>query len=435
MKRFCAHLTCALSLLVGCPSSFADIEGATVCETRDDCAALGAGVGCFLPGGQARGFCVAYCGDGVLRQDIDKDGNPDPGEFGFEACDDANRDDADGCTNSCRVARCGDGVLRTDVAPEDPAYEACDDGNVEDTDGCLNNCTVARCGDGVRRKSSADDALGQSEECDDGNESSGDGCTGCWATLDFLQINGGDFSMGSDGSVFGDEAPAHTVTIETFSMAKHEVTVSLYDRCITAGDCPEPVMMETHAGSDILEDCNYGKHHRALHPMNCITLPEIDAFRAWFQATYQQGVRLPSEAEWEFAARSRGLDQSHPWGDSPATCDRAVIENGCGEGASQTVCSRPAGNSAEGLCDLIGNVWEWTQDRYHSSYTGAPADGSAWIEGTSPLWVMRGGSWMDEDPRFLRSALRLGISPYPQKEGVVFDLALSIIGFRLVLER
>jgi cysteine-rich repeat protein len=434
VNRFVLLLSWALSLAAGCPSTFVAVDGATPCETHDDCSDLGDSVGCFLPAGQASGYCVTYCGDGVLRQDIDQDGDIDPGDPGFEACDDGNSDDYDGCTNTCQLARCGDGLLRTDLAAEHSDYEACDDGNSVDTDACLNVCTLARCGDGVLRELGADEPNEGSEECDDGNEVSNDGCAECYATLDFVHLRGGTYLMGSDGAIFGDEAPRHSVTVEPIYFAKHEVTVSLYRRCIRGGGCPVPSIFETHLGSELLKDCNYSYSERALHPMNCITLPEIDAFRAWYEATYQQTVRLPTEAEWEYAARSRGLDRLNPWGNQPASCEFAVIENGCGADSTLPVCSHTEGNSDDGLCDLIGNVWEWTQDRYHPTYDEAPADGSAWLGGSSSLQVMRGGSWMDDDQRFLRSAVRMGINPHPMANGIPFDLALPILGFRLVIE-
>ncbi|MCB0486503.1 MAG: formylglycine-generating enzyme family protein, partial [Flavobacteriaceae bacterium] len=123
-----------------------------------------------------------------------------------------------------------------------------------------------------------------------------------------------------------------------------------------------------------------------------------------------EGYRLPTEAEWEYAARAGGGDRRYPWGDEAATCARAVMlgdgGNGCGADDPLPVCSRA--EAPRGLCDMAGNVWEWAEDWY-GPYGEAPNDGSARIE-TARYRVCRGGSW-GSTAGDLRAASRLWNSP------------------------
>ena len=102
------------------------------------------------------------CGDGHRRTDLTED------DEGYEACDDGNPSNEDGCLRNCVVARCGDGEVQSGV-------EGCDDGNTTDSDNCRNNCVLARCGDGVRISTLQPGDPGY-EACDDGNQVESDGC-------------------------------------------------------------------------------------------------------------------------------------------------------------------------------------------------------------------------------------------------------------------
>ncbi len=134
--------------------------------------------------------------------------------------------------------------------------------------------------------------------------------------------------------------------------------------------------------------------------------------------------RLPSEAEWEYAARA-GTTTAYYWGDDTGGVVREYA-NTSGTGgrdkwARETAPVKQFKPNGFGLYDMSGNVWEWTQDRWHEDYTGAPMDGSAWEAGGSPSRVLRGGSWLNTSD-FVRSAFRRYYSTFGN----------DVVGFRVV---
>ncbi|MEZ4278704.1 MAG: SUMF1/EgtB/PvdO family nonheme iron enzyme [Myxococcota bacterium] len=168
-----------------------------------------------------------------------------------------------------------------------------------------------------------------------------------------VAIAGGPFVAGCDPArgddCLPDEIPSGVREVEAFAIDRTEVTVAAYRACVEAGACTPP---------DVAESCNWAQQGRERHPINCVDWEQAKAYCAF------RGARLPTEWEWEKAARgSEG--RRNPWGDAPADCRLAVIDEGGGNacGAGDTtfeVGSRPAGATPEGILDLIGNVWEWT---------------------------------------------------------------------------
>lgn len=179
----------------------------------------------------------------------------------------------------------------------------------------------------------------------------------------WVAIAGGKFKMVTDNGVSAFE---REVAIESFEMSKTAVTVEQYASCVNEGACTEPATGDS---------CNWGKPGRELHPVNCVDWAQADQYAKF------KGARLPSEAEWAFAATSGGKDQKYPWGNEAPACDKAVMA-GCGNEGTMPVCSKPAGNTAYGLCDMAGNVWQWTQDK---AGPGRVVRGSAFYSQVSPV--------------------------------------------------
>ena len=192
-----------------------------------------------------------------------------------------------------------------------------------------------------------------------------------------VEVPAGEFIMGtSSGQVF--EGPPHAVELSTFWLDTFEVTGEQYRRCVDAGECTQ---------ADDTPKCNEGKPGRDQHPVNCVDWQEANTYCLW------AGKRLPTEAEWEKAAR--GDDgRLFPWGDTPGPFSIPRRLNWNNEvGSTMPVGSYPSGVSFYGIHDMAGNVNEWTADLYGPDYyDNSPArDPQGPSEGL--LRVARGGGW------------------------------------------
>ena len=206
-----------------------------------------------------------------------------------------------------------------------------------------------------------------------------------------VYIPGGTFRMGDlSGDERASELPVHSVTVPSFWMGKREVTFSQWDACVAYGGC-----------SRRPSDSGYGRGNR---PVINVDWDDVQEFIVWLNARTDGGYRLPTESEWEYAARA-GSESLYSWGDEIGVNRANCLESLCGD---QWVRTAPVGSfpaNAWGLHDMHGNVWEWVEDCWNGNYEGAPGDGSAWLSGSCGQRVVRGGSW-GFGPGNLRSSVR-----------------------------
>jgi serine/threonine-protein kinase len=255
-------------------------------------------------------------------------------------------------------------------------------------------------------------------------------------------IPGGRFFMGSDDDR-ADEKPAHKVTLDAYCMDRWEVTTDAYKSCSDRGDCKRAATSNKWDGITSSDSraydplCNASDASKGKHPINCVDWMMADRF------CKADGKRLPTEAEWEFAAR--GSDgRKYPWGDQPPS---AKLLNACGkecvgwgrkhaqplesmygddDGFATTapVGSFPLGASRWGVEDVVGNVWEWTSDWYGPYGDADVTDPSGPPTGTAR--VIRGGAWNGAQPDWVRPSFRFRNGPDTRSHGIGFRCAKTL---------
>ncbi len=278
----------------------------------------------------------------------------------------------------------------------------------------------------------------------------------CDACPEMVAIPGGEFMMGSpagESERGDDEGPQRQVRMKPFAFGKSEVTVAQWrqfarasgylteaERSVHAPGCftwePEDPAWAWRAGRSWREP---GWRQNDNEPVVCISWVDAQAYVRWLaQHSGVKGWRLPSEAEWEYAARA-GSTTRRPWGDEPGVAcayangtDRTQGPRGrtwtethaCRDGhwyAAPVGSYRP---NAWGLHDMLGNVWEWVQDCY-LSYADAPSDGSAHETNVCQGRVVRGGAW-DDPPAVLRSAARFWLGPSNRNNNIGLRVARTL---------
>ena len=226
--------------------------------------------------------------------------------------------------------------------------------------------------------------------------------------MELVYIPSGDFSMGSLAGP-ADEQPVHTVKLDSYYIDKTEVTNGMYSLCVAAGACLKPMVFSsnTHYGYYFFEPY-------ISFPVIALKWSSAETYCTW------AGRRLPTEAEWEKAAR--GTDgRTYPWGnDLP---NKTLLNFNSPLGDTVTVGSYPSGASPYGVLDMAGNVTEWVADWYAADYYGSSPSSNP----TGPIQgdykVLRGGSW-HSDEYSVRSADRHWLGP---------DTRDVVIGFRCAM--
>ncbi len=233
---------------------------------------------------------------------------------------------------------------------------------------------------------------------------------------EMVEIPAGEFQMGSANGA-DDEKPVHTVNIkQAFRMSQHEITFAEYDYYVW-------FMKQHKVEMESADDSGWGRNAR---PVINVSWEDAQAYVNWLSQQTGASCRLPTEAEWEYAARA-GTTTDYPWGDTAsheyANYGKDECCAGLAQGRDQWVNTAPVGSfpaNKFSLQDMHGNALEWVQDCRHDSYADAPSDGTVWEKGGDcGRRVLRGGSWYDY-PDGLRASNRYFNTPVNRDDNIGF---------------
>lgn len=229
---------------------------------------------------------------------------------------------------------------------------------------------------------------------------------------EMIMVDGGAFRQGDtrgDGAPV--ERPVHTVKIRPFALGRFEVTFEEYDRYAIAEGQPFP------------GDQGWG---RGSHPVINVSWEDARHYAMWLSHETGKPFRLPTESEWEYAARNRDKDENWAGTSADEKVGHYAVYAATSHNRTAPVGKRT--NNSLGLYDMSGNVWEWVEDCWHDNYKDAPGDGLAWKEAggeNCSRRVARGGAWGD-DPVFLRSSSRFYFAAELKGGDIGFRLAQDV---------
>ena len=251
----------------------------------------------------------------------------------------------------------------------------------------------------------------------------------------FVRISAGEFTMGSDDGA-DDERPCHRVHVDAFQSSVHPVTVEQYAAFIretghhvpAISDLPQVVTPAHEANfrdlsAPYLWRSGEAPRGRARHPVTLVTGADADAYCRWLSGRIGRPVRLPTEAEWERAARGLLEQAKYPWGDDMDASRANFLPD---PALKRHRGTRPVGcypANGFGLHDMAGNVWQWVADWYSPYRYGETECRNPRGPETGVLRIVRGGSWVTHDVDQLRCAYRHKVPP---------DTYAYSIGFRVV---
>jgi len=251
----------------------------------------------------------------------------------------------------------------------------------------------------------------------------------------FVRVPGREFTMGSDEGA-DDERPAHRVQVDSFYASVHPITVGQYAAFTRETAHPGPELrvlprIVTPAGESSFRDfaASHAWHNgeppreRVMHPVTLVTHADATAYCRWLSGRVGRLVRLPTEAEWERAARGERDGTRYPWGnDLDASRANFLPEPDQKRQRGTTPVGSYPPNDLQ-LYDMTGNVWEWVADWYRADVYRSTDRHNPRGPGHGAMRIVRGGSWVTHDINQLRSAHRHKVPP---------DTYAYSIGFRVV---